>query len=455
MAARTSASTGTLVLTSILGITTLGLFITSVVFFAQRRAAIQDKERVEAIQVEYVNERDRNDPVILRLKEEARKQRPPQTLAGFMLNERTQLMTLFTGSKSDTYDTVSKALELQGVTTSALAALKDRAAQIEALNKRVAAAELARDRALQDKESESKRVAAIEAASRDTVAKLTDDVGQTKQETDQLRTDVGTAKSEMDSRVQRIESEFASKETDLRGEIEKLQSERAVNLQQIKHLEDQIRGRRFAGEAEYALVDGQVVGINSAENTAIISIGKNNKVVLGMTFEVYTQGATIQPDAKTGEYPRGKASIEVIRVDADSAVGRILREQKGSPIVRGDLIANALYDPNKSYKFLVFGNFDPSRTGVETPQGANQVRAWIKDWGGSVTDELVGDVDFIVLGARPPIPPEPSASQPIEVVQEFIRQQRIAKRYDELLQQAVAANIPVLNQNRLMTLIGK
>ena len=42
--------------------------------------------------------------------------------------------------------------------------------------------------------------------------------------------------------------------------------------------------------------------------------------------------------------------------------------------------------------------------------------AWIKDWGGSVTDELVGDVDFIVLGARPPIPPEPSASQPIEVV---------------------------------------
>lgn len=455
MAARTSASTGTLVLTTILGISTLGLFITSVVFFAQRRAAIQEKDRVDAIQREYVDDRDRADTVILRLKEEARKQKPPQTLASFMLAERTQLMNLFTGSKSDSLGTVTTALGNQNVNTNALAALKDRTAQIDALTQRVAAAEQARDRALQDKEAESKRVAAIEAASRETVAKLTVDVDVTKQETDQFRTDVGTAKGDMETRVQRIESEFASKESALRTDIEKLQSERAVLLQRTKQLEEQLRGQRFSGQSEYALVDGQIVGINSAENTATISLGKKDKVVLGMTFEVYAQGTTIRVDDKTGDYPRGKAAIEIIRVDQDSAVGRILREQRGSPIVRGDVIANALYDPNKTYKFLVFGNFDPSRTGTQTPQGANQVRAWIKDWGGTVTDELVGDVDFIVLGARPPIPPEPSASQPIEVVQEFIRQQRISRRYDELLQQAIAANIPVLNENRLMTLIGK
>jgi hypothetical protein len=453
MAVRTSGSTGTLALTSILGLSTLGLFVTSVVFFAQRRAAIDRATAAEQIQEAFISTKDQNDPVVQRQLSEAKKKK--QTLVSYLIAERRDLMTKVTGSDRDTADTVNKALETEQVTTNMLAELKTRAGQVRDLNKRIADAEAARDRALADKEAEAKRVRDIETAQRATVAALTSQVDTIKGESESMRGELNKVMASGDERVGRIRGDYDTKESELKAEIEKLQSERAVNLQRIKTLEESMRGQRFSGQAEYALVDGSVVGNNSADRSVLISVGKKDKVVLGLTFEVYPQGMVIRPDATTGEYPRGKASVEVVRVDQDSSVARIVREQKGNPIVRGDVIANALYDPTKSYKFLVYGNFDLSGSGSPTAQGGNEVKAWIRNWGGTTTDELTGDIDFLVLGDRPTVPPDPSAQAPIEVHEEHIRLQRLARRYDELMQQAIAANIPVLNQNRLRTLIGR
>lgn len=453
MAVRTSGSTGTLALTSILGLSTLGLFVTSVVFYAQRRAALETVARAEATQADFVSDKDRNDPVVQRLVAEAKKKK--QTLVGYMNAERRDLMTRVTGSDRDTMENFAKTLETEGVTSNMLSELKTRAGQLRDLNKRVADAEAARDRALADKEAEAKRVREIESAQRATVAALTAQVDTIKGEAEGMRSELNKVMASGDERVGRIRGDYDTKEAGLKSEIEKLQSERVVLLDRIKTLENQARGQRYTGQAEYALIDGSVVGNNAADRSVLISVGKKDKVVLGLTFEVYAQGTVIRPDPATGEYPRGKASVEVVRVDDESSVARIVREQKGNPIIRGDVIANAIYDPNKSYKFLVYGNFDISGNGSSTPQGANEVKAWIRNWGGTTTDELTGDIDFLVLGDRPAVPPEPSAQAPIEVVQEFIRLQRLAKRHDDLMQQAIASNIPVLNQNRLKTLIGR
>lgn len=452
MAARTSASTGTLVTVTVLGLATLGLFITSVVFFANKRAAETRATAAEATTAEFLSERDRNDPVIQRLKEDAKKKK--STVVGYMLTERKEIMQRATGVERDTVETMDLQLKNAGVTTNLLASVKDRSSQIDALKKQLGDAESARDRALQDKENESKRVKDIEAAQRQTVAALTAQVDQTKQEADTLRDEVTKFKASMDERVDRIRTDYTGKETTLKSEIDKLQSERVIDKDRLRKYELQIKGQRFAGPAEYALVDGQIIGINSADGTVVLSVGRKQKVVLGMTFEAFADGNSIKVDETTGQYPRGKASLEVIKVDHDSAVARVLREQKGNPIVRGDVIANAVFDPNKSYKFLVYGNFDPSRSGIPTPQGATEIKARIKSWGGDVVDDLSGDVDFIVLGARPALPPEPSANAPYAVIEEFLRLQRIAKRYDELLNQATSTSIPVLNENRLYTLTG-
>jgi hypothetical protein len=59
------------------------------------------------------------------------------------------------------------------------------------------------------------------------------------------------------------------------------------------------------------------------------------------------------------------------------------------------------------------------------------------------------------MGGRPVLPPRPGADAPLEVALEFTRRFRDVERYDNLLREATATGIPVLNENRLYTLTGK
>ena len=167
----------------------------------------------------------------------------------------------------------------------------------------------------------------------------------------------------------------------------------------------------YKGADEAALVDGTVIGANGSDRQAFISIGDKQKVVLGMTFSVYSDKTQIRPDAD-GNYPRGKATLEVINVGESSSTCRITSEARGNPVVKGDVIANPIYDPNKTYKFVVFGNFDANRDGTATALERREINAMIESWGGKVVDDLTGDVDFLVLGERPILPPRPSAESP-------------------------------------------
>ena len=170
---------------------------------------------------------------------------------------------------------------------------------------------------------------------------------------------------------------------------------------------------------------------------------------------MYPDAGSIRPDPRTGDYARGKATLEVTRVDDTTSTARVLSSQRGNPVIRGDVMANALYDPAKVYSFLVFGNFDTNGDGLASADEQTDVKAQIQEWGGNITQALSGDVDFLVLGSRPVLPPTPPADAPVPVVQEFIRLKRTVQEYDRLLEQATATSIPVLNQNRLFTLTGR
>lgn len=455
MAARTSTSVGVGATITILAVATLGLFVTSMIFYAKAREATNLKEGVEKTTRDFVSDIDRNDPVVIRIKEVAKPGTPNgKTVLGYVMNERRDLMQKVTGSDRDTIDAVTKILDA-AKGTNLVGVIRDRDNTISNLTKRVEDAEADRTRALQDKETESKRVNDIEKRAQATVKSLQDEVDKTKAETDALREGIAVLKAQMDTRVDDIAAGCESRVAALKSDIDKLQAERAVNQGRLRQFEEQQRGSRFVGQSEYALIDGQVVVTNGSEGTVTLNIGRKQHVVLGLPFTVYSQGTVIRLDDKTNDYPAGKATLEVIRVEENSSIARIIREQKGNPVVKGDVVANPMYDPAKQYKFLVYGNFDPQRTGNASAFGANEVKAWIQDWGGETVDKLSGDVDFIVLGERPQIPPQPSSSAPIEVINFNLDQQRAAQRYDDLLKQATDTAIPVLNENRLRTLLGR
>ncbi len=453
MAGRTSSSVGMGIAVTVLGIATLALFVTSLVFFSQKNAAQKSLVDARENAKDYITDSERAKDSVQQAVLAAKKDR--KSLVGMLMSGMEETMVKVTGSRQDSYADMSRKLEAfpDGATTNVLAMIKNRDAQVAALTKRVSDAEAARDRALADRENEARRVQGIEDANRATLAALNAELDKYKNQVDQLRDQINGYRQELEARADRIRTEADSSVQALRTEIENLQKDRALAQARVAELEKAVAGQRYSGQAEYALVDGQIIGLDAVDRTVFINLGRKDRLTLGMTFQVYSDATALKPDAD-GNFPAGKAAIEVIKIDQDTATCRVLSERRGSPIIRGDVIVNAVYDPKKVYKFVVFGNFDANHDGRFTPQEAADVRAKIAAWRGQVVEDLTGDVDFVVLGERPVLPPEPSRNAPVEVLQEFIRLKQIRDRYDELSQRAAESAIPVLNLNRLDTLTG-
>lgn len=454
MAARTSSSLGVGVLVTVLGIATLGLFVTTVIMWSMASNAKKQVTDLEQGTQEFIKLGERGSDTVVRLKDPAKKAN--KSVVAYLIDNQGKIMTRVTGSASDAPDAIDRRFKELGLGDSGnvLAVTQDLAAKVASLTTQVADANAARDRALQDKEAEVRRVKSIDDQMKQTVAAVNAELDKYKTEVDKLRSSINDYKATADKQVQTIRDEFGAKEVELNKQIDTLQREAVLNKSMIQTLQDQLKGKRFMGQNEYALVDAKVIGVSSVDNTATIDVGRKNKLTIGMPFAVYSEATAIRPDEKTGEYPEGKASVEVIKVDQDTATVRILREKKGNPVVRGDVLANAVYDPKKTYVFVIYGNFDSNHDGRATMQEQSDYRARITGWGGKVLDDLTGDVDFLVLGERPVLPPEPPSTAPVEIQDEYLRLQRAAKRYDELFKKATETSIPVLNQNRLDTLMG-
>jgi hypothetical protein len=134
----------------------------------------------------------------------------------------------------------------------------------------------------------------------------------------------------------------------------------------------------------------------------------------------------------------------------------ITRAIPGRPVVRTDVIANAVYDPNYVFKFMVHGKFDVDGDGKPSEAEAEYLRSLIVSWGGAVVsgETLPGDLDFLVLGMEPPLPPELRPNATEFQIDDWVRKRRAYERYHELFHQAGEAQIPVLNANRFFILIG-
>ena len=267
------------------------------------------------------------------------------------------------------------------------------------------------------------------------------------------RRDVEMTKDELNDRVTSIRNDAEARVASLESEIDQLSSENLILQDQIARLRGERADETLSPRDEFALVDGRVVGVNPANNQIFISRGRQDQLVQGLTFEVYPAGTVIRPNEE-GEYPRGKATIEVVRIEDSSAVAYVLRETAGNPILRNDIIANAVYDPEKEYSFTVFGNFDIDDDGIATPEERLEVEALIQEWGGSVSNDIAGDTDFVVLGRKPILPPQPDSQAPPEVLKRFIEIRRRSTRTTRYSTPPSQTGIPVLNQNRLRTLTG-
>lgn len=452
MAGRGGVGTGVGVTIALLGVVALGSTVLAFVFWARMSNATKESQQMKTQQVEFITDAEKNNDQVRLWVQEAKKNQ--RSLVAYMQQQFRSVSEKVTGSPGETPDSLAKKLDSAVGNSTVMRTLDEKNAKITQLDGAVKGAEAARTTAAANLTTMQDKQKAAEATAAATLTAVGNDVKGYKDGIDTARTELTTRQQEAAAAIEKIKRDAADELARANDQIAKLRDENIVATGKIKALQKERSNETLKPLDEATLVDGTVLAVVDADGTVYINRGRADRIVLGMSFEVYGDTGQIKRTAD-GDYARGKASLEVIRVDENSSTCRVTRSTRGNPVAKGDVIANALYDPLKKYAFLVFGNFDADRDGRYTPDEAGEIKAVISGWGGKLVDSLSGEVDFLVLGTRPIVPPQPPADAPVALVQEFIRLRNIAREYDKLFEQAGATSIPVLNENRLRTLIGR
>ena len=242
-------------------------------------------------------------------------------------------------------------------------------------------------------------------------------------------------------------------------EIAKKEDEKAALMQQIQTLQGKLQEYQrntvsTGGPAPELQTDGNVLSVVPEDNIVSIDLGRVNRIYLGLTFEVFDRKKGVSKD-QFGDV-RGKASVEVVKIKETTCECRIVRVDRGAAILEGDLVANVVFDKYRVFKFYVFGEFDLNNDGVASTTDTRRIVSLVEQWGGSAAKQMAYDVDFLVLGKRPE-QPKPLKEGEVETPEEIARRaaaDAAVKSFLELEGLARTYKIPILNQNRFLTLIG-
>lgn len=454
MAIRSTAGTGVVVALVVFIIISAALLATTIIFYSQRGKAVEEKNTAEAQLDKLATATERSSDAYQAIEAQSGR----NSVYGHLKGQHDDLMA-YVGRDMD-IDALKEALnksigvdsngtlwthlqtthqQLQSDSDS-ISRLKDSVQQLqeekEEIAGRLSQAERERDESLQasvDRQLDGIRKA--DTSYEEQIAQAIDDLEQAKE---------------------RYRNRYIGQIRDLENEVDELSEANVQGESRIEELQRLISRNRIQPEDPANLADGEVIEVTGRGDQVYIDRGKNDQIVLGMTFEVYDDAAQLRPDAE-GNFPRGKASIQIVKVGESTATGKVTRSTRGRPVVRGDIVANAIYDPNYTFKFLVHGRFDVDNDGHATLEETDFVRRQIESWGGKVIkeDRITGDLDFLVLGVEPPKPANPDANATEQQIQQILDLGRKHDKYQELFRSASRADIPVLNANRLYILTGQ
>jgi hypothetical protein len=294
---------------------------------------------------------------------------------------------------------------------------------------------------------------ALDQSYKDSLASLNATLKQTTDVLKATQDQIKKQKALLDRQMADTRGEYTGQLAALEQQV----SDKETEIRRLKKDIDALRGSRGQdpGPGNLTKADGRIVSLIGGRPEVYISLGRGDRLQMGMTFEVFGANDLVKLDQY--DRLRGKATLEVVSVDDDASIARIVRQERGALVKDGDAVVNLAYDPQATLKFYVYGKFDIDGNGVPDPDGRDRIISKINQWGGKVADELTYDVDYLVLGAEPPLPtPPPDGEVDPEKIAKYIAAQREFETYQELIGEARSStlNIPVLNQNRFLALVG-
>jgi len=245
---------------------------------------------------------------------------------------------------------------------------------------------------------------------------------------------------EKEQRVAVLNQEKAS----LRDRLQEGQAE----IHRLMRIIRELKKGPKVGELVLRQPDGKIAKVLLDEPVCYIDLGEKDHVTAGLSFSVYSRQSGIPEDGKP------KAKIVVVNVGPTTSECHILESDRNDPILEGDLVANVVFHPQRTYKFVVEGEFDLYGTGRPDPLANRTVRALIESFGGKVSDVVSVDTDFVVMGEEPPRPPKPAEDAPPVVWQAYNERLKVYDRFKKVQAMAISLQIPVLNTSRFLAFSG-
>ena len=197
--------------------------------------------------------------------------------------------------------------------------------------------------------------------------------------------------------------------------------------------------------------DGKVILVDGKARVVHLNIGSNEHVYPGLTFTVYDRGASVPKDGK------GKAEIKVFDVSETYSAARIVKPDLKNPILQGDVVANLIWDADRTNVFVITGDFDVDNDGQFDADGIDKIERLVKKWGGEMTDSISVDTDFLVLGKQPTVLRKPSIEEeeidPRATARHEASLARLS-RYNQLRDQAQSLWIPVFTYEKFLHFVG-
>jgi len=456
MAVRSGAGTGVIVSLIVFVLLTIFGVAMSIVFYAGKSEAEEKEAAARNDLTRYVSSQERGTDRFKGFEQAS----GSKSVAGYLSGRYDDLARFITsGGDLKSVDEIKADLSqfnlpadgtLRNALEDGARKLRSSSQEVESLKAKLAE----RERTIAERDA---LIARMESDHSAEIAKVGQNVNTYRSAGEQYAADVERTKAFMNERVESDRVSFEERITELEDELNECERERTRIRTRLDEHEAILNEIRLKGSRPELLVDGAIVEVDPGNAIVTIDRGRAHRIVLGMTFEVYDDAGAIRPDPRTGAMPRGKASVQVTKVNETTAICKITRDVGGRPVVRNNVVANAVYDPARVFKFMVHGKFDVDSDGTPSDTEADYIRSLIIDWGGQVVsgEDMPGDLDFLVLGVAPPTPAPLAANATPVQFELWSRQRNASAKYQELFNQASEAQIPVLNANRFMILIGR
>ncbi|MHC4150159.1 MAG: DUF3887 domain-containing protein [Planctomycetota bacterium] len=283
--------------------------------------------------------------------------------------------------------------------------------------------------------------------------KFKQQVDDIKQDYDRLRElTEQTAEQQVKTLMNQLDNERDNRKQ-THQQLLKTQAQLKMVEDRMKHTQQQLQAIVPPPDTEVAAYkpDGKIILIDNATKIAHLNIGTDDHVYRGLTFSVYEKNMPIPVGGK------GKAEIEVFSVGKTFSAARITRSDIRNPIILDDIVANLIWDSQKTNLFVVAGDFDLDGNGQVDFDATAKIEALIQKWGSKVVRNVTIDTDFLVLGSTPAVMRRPTFEQmevdPMAMEKYQDSLQRL-QRYQEVQEQTQKLMIPVFNYERFLYLIG-